>query len=384
MSFSLLKITLKTLCRRWVASILLIAVATAGTVSAFVLNGLISRQEEALENTINNTVISCVVTDYSGSSSGNLSMLSAFVEMLMGHRRERDCFLDDYVKNVRAMAEIPLLSPENHVLRKILSTDSDSLLDPINGVSVEFYEGYYEAVLQGQEMVCIVAPDMVTESGYITVSPDENTEAEIKIVGILNGGPTGIIYCPFFMPFEDGISMAFYAKTCSFDIKDNTKLEESKDYIYEFFVVPDVMNKNDGLTFGVLVQDETYHKSLAEINSNLSMLRIMLPVLMIICGCIGFFAGFLTTKGRIREFATMRCIGMKKTQIFFLVIGELLLLAVLGMILGCGIGLAAEGNLYLKVITDSVIVTAVFIIGTAIAALNILKINVMELVNKEE
>ncbi|MBQ4546635.1 MAG: FtsX-like permease family protein [Oscillospiraceae bacterium] len=384
MSFSLLSVTFKALCRRWIASLLLVAVAAAGTVSAFVLNGLISRQEEALENTKKNTVISCVVTDYSGSSSGNLSMLSAFVEMLTGKRRERDCFLDDYVKNVRAMAGTPLLSPENHALRRILSIDSDPLLDPINGVSVEFYEGYSEEVLQGREMVCIVAPDMVTENGYIIVSPDENTEAEIKIVGILNGGPTGIIYCPFFMPFEEEISVAFYVNTCSFDIKDNTKLKESKDYIYEFFVVPDVMNKNDGLTFGVLVQDETYHKSLGEINSNLTMLRIMLPVLMIICGCIGFFAGFLMTKGRIREFATMRCIGMKKMQIFFLVIGELLFLAAFGMLLGGGIGFIIEGNLSPKAISDSAIITAVYIIGTAIAALRIVRINIMKLSNKEE
>lgn len=33
-------------------------------------------------------------------------MLSAFVEMLEGKRRLRECYLDDYVKNVRAKAKM--------------------------------------------------------------------------------------------------------------------------------------------------------------------------------------------------------------------------------------------------------------------------------------
>ena len=86
MSFSLLSVTFKALCRRWVASLLLVAVAAAGTVSAIILNGLILRQEEALENTIENTVISCTVTDPMGTIGGKLGMFSNFVEMLDGGR----------------------------------------------------------------------------------------------------------------------------------------------------------------------------------------------------------------------------------------------------------------------------------------------------------
>lgn len=104
---ALARVTLTALFRRWTASLLLAAVAAAGAFSAMVLQNLTIRQENALNNTVANTTISCTVTDAKGTDSGNLQMLSAFVEMLEGKRRLRGCYLDDYVKNVRAKAEMP-------------------------------------------------------------------------------------------------------------------------------------------------------------------------------------------------------------------------------------------------------------------------------------
>ena len=101
-------VTLTAMLRRWTSSLLLIAVAAAGALSAMILQNLTIRQENALSSTIENTTISCTVTNAKGTDSGNLQMLSAFVEMLEGKRRLRECYLDDYVKNVRAKAKMSL------------------------------------------------------------------------------------------------------------------------------------------------------------------------------------------------------------------------------------------------------------------------------------
>ena len=77
-------VTLTAMLRRWTSSLLLIAVAAAGALSAMILQNLTIRQENALCNTIENTTISCTVTNAKGTDSGNLQMLSAFVEMLEG------------------------------------------------------------------------------------------------------------------------------------------------------------------------------------------------------------------------------------------------------------------------------------------------------------
>ena len=87
---------------------------------------------------------SCTVTNAKGTDSGNLQMLSAFVEMLEGKRRLRECYLDDYVKNVRAKAKMSLEKPEGATLSRILSIDSDPALSQAEGVYVQFFEDWEE------------------------------------------------------------------------------------------------------------------------------------------------------------------------------------------------------------------------------------------------
>lgn len=54
-----------------------------------VLCMLAARQESALEKTIDNTVIPCVVTDAYGLNQDNLHMATGFVDLLCGLRHER-------------------------------------------------------------------------------------------------------------------------------------------------------------------------------------------------------------------------------------------------------------------------------------------------------
>lgn len=377
-------VTLTAMFRRWIASLLLVAVAAAGAFSAMVLQNLTIRQEKALENTITNTTISCTVTNAKGSDSGNLQMISAFVEMLDGKRRLRECYLDDYVKNVRAKAEMTLEQPAGITLHRILSIDSDPALSQVEGASVLFFDDWTEQALRGTEKVCLVPVDMPTEDGFITVSNDEDKQVRLKIIGTVANGPGNVLYCPYFMPWEEGCSVAFLTDSCSFDIRENRNLEESKAYIYEWFVQPSLSNQIDGMTFGVLVHDDIYQKSILEIQANLSMLRLLLPVLIVICGCIGFFASFLATRGRTKEFAIMRCIGMRQSKIFGLVMAELTVLALLGSLLGIASGILLEGKIQTNALLNAGVMTGIFLLGAAIAAFRITCVNVMKLMKVED
>ena len=235
-------VTLTAMLRRWTSSLLLIAVTAASALSAMILQNLTIRQENALSSTIENTTISCTVTNAKGTDSGNLQMLSAFVEMLEGKRRLRECYLDDYVKNVRAKAKMSLEKPEGATLSRILSIDSDPALSQAEGVYVRFFEGWEEEDLRGQEQVCLISSDMFTDGKYITVAADMGESARLRIIGTVANGPSNEIYCPYFMSWSEGVSVAFLTDSCSFDIRNNQKLEESKSYIYEWFVRPDLSN----------------------------------------------------------------------------------------------------------------------------------------------
>lgn len=381
---ALIGVTMKAVVRRWVASLLLVAVAAAGAFSAMVLQNLTVRQENALNATIANTTISCMVTDVKGMDSGSLQMPSKTVQFLEGKFRETGCYLDDYVENVRAMGTMELDRPKGAELRRILSIDSDPALSPVEGASVQFFDGWTEEAFRGQEQVCLVPVDMVTEDGFINITSAWDGPVRLKIIGTVTNGPGNVIYCPFYMPWEEGTFVWFYADRCSFDIRDNFKLEESKEYLYQWFVKPALSNQGDGQTFGLLVQDETYQKNIAEIQGNLSMLHLLLPVLIVLCGGIGIFASFLATRGRTKEFAVMRCIGMGKGRIFGLIMAELTVLALAGLLLGMAGGVLLEGAIRASALLHAAAITGVFLLGSAIATLRITNVNVMQLMKMED
>ncbi len=381
---SLSGVTWRAMWRRWVSALLLIAVAAMGACGAVVLQNLTVRQENARREAVSNTKINCVVTNARGTDSGNLQMLSAFVEMLEGKRRERGCYLDDYVTNVRAKATISLEKPKGAALRRILSIDSDPALHEVEGAVVAFEEGWTEDVLRGKELVCLVSSDLKTGADSITISQTQGQKTDLHIIGTVTGGPGNTIYCPYFMPYIEGQSAAFMTDSCSFDIRDNDRLEETKEEIYKWFVEPKLSNQMDGLTFGVLVQDEIYQNTLSEIRDNLSMLRLMQPVLFVLCGGIGFFASYLATRGRTKEFAVMRCIGMSRGKVFGLVMTELAVLALFGAVLGTAVGFLVEGAVLFRALTRAAFITGIFLLGSAIAAVRITGVNVMKLMKVED
>lgn len=382
-------VTIRSIWRGRGVSVLLVAVVLAGVFSSMLLHNLIRRQEDAIVEMVENTTISCVVTNPQGTDSGNLQMISAFVDMLAGLRHERGCYLDEHVKNIRAVATTPLEAPKNYTLRRIYSLDSDPHLSPVEGASVQFFEGWEESVLKSRERVCLVgdnASTVVASDGacHITVELAHWEPVDLTVIGTVTGGPEGVIYVPFYIEFAQGISDAFSVDSCSFDIRDNTHLEESKAELYKTFIQPNLSQQPDGLQYGLLVQDETYLHSLEEMESNLTMLQLLLPVLMVLTCGIGFFSGYLATRGRRKEFAVMRCLGMNSRKIFAIVFGEQAILALLGGVAGLTLGIVLEGGATGAALARAGIMTAVFLIGAAIAVLHVTRVNTMELMKVED
>lgn len=397
-SFSLWGATCRAMMRRTLAGVLMILLAAVSTFSAIGLQHLIARQQQSLDRTIAETAISCVVTDIKGIASNGLNMFSSYVDRLTGRIGEQraDEDLSGYVKDVNALAHIPIAAPAETGLRKILSLRSDPELDPLTGAQVTFLDGWDEGVFQTEELVCLLSGTFQTRTGddgaeYITVAYSDYEQGqhtmELRVIGQVTGGPAQIIYCPFYQPMRsDNNSEAFLVDTCSFTIRDNTRLEESKQAIYdlELFGQPKLSNQENGLERGVLVQDEIFNKTVGEIRANLATLHKLLPILLILCTLISFFAGFLATRGRMKEFAVMRCMGMSKWRIFLLVVGELFLLSAVGGVIGFAAGWIAEGTLDLCSVYSAASMIGVLLLGAAAAAVRITGINPMKLMKVED
>ena len=121
-----------------------------------------------------------------------------------------------------------------------------------------------------------------------------------------------------------------------------------------------------------------------EFRSNLSLLRVLLPVLMALCGGISFFAAYLTTRGRVREFAVMRSLGLKRGRMFLLVFEEYALLTAAGAVLGGLAGVLLEGGLSGGALIRAGAGLAVFWAGAAAAVGSMTRVNVMKLMRTEE
>lgn len=386
---ALYRVTFAAMWRRKKSSLLLLAVSAVSVFLSVFLQNLITRQETAIEMMVHDTAIQCIVTDARGNNTDSLRMPHGFVDRLLGRRHEQGCFLDESVKNVRAKASMKLKTPQDMTMRRILNIASDPALSKAEGREVQIFPGWTESVFLTDQRVCLIPESMeplIDEKGnpYVSISMDDGAELELQVVGIVKGGAANVIWCPFYMQRLDDAQELIWVDSCSFDIMDNTKIEECKAAIYEEFVEPNLSNTPDIYTFGVLVQDETYQNTLKELRSNVSMLRLLLPVLTVLCIGIGFLAGYLTTRGRIREFAVMRCLGMKQGTVFIQTFAEYVLLSALGAIFGGTAGFWIERTLSVDAVGKAVLLVACFLIGTAVSVWNVTHVNTMKLMKTEE
>ena len=388
--FSLFRVSAAALWRRKGASLLLLLLSALGVFSAALLQNLALRQQESMTEMIKNTLIRCIVTDANGVLSDNLAMPASYVDRLLGGWHDRGCYLDEAVKNVRAKSAMPLNSPRDVTLCRILSLASDSAFDEVSGAQAVFFDGWSEDALAGTERVCLLPEFMLPQartdgdgSLWLDVSAGE-VNTSLRVIGTDSGQTGGTVWCPFYIQLRDGISESFRIDRCSFDIRDNARLEENKKIIYDTFVSPKLANTSGETKFGVFINDEEFTGSVREFESNLKTLRLLSPILLVLFAGVGFLAAYLTTRGRKREFAVMRCIGRKQLGITLQVFLEQLFLALVGAALGVSIALLIEGGYPLSALTRAGTLLGLFLFGAAAACLVVTRVNVMKLMKTED
>ena len=388
--FSLFRVSAAALWRRKGASLLLLLLSALGVFSAALLQNLALRQQESMTEMIKNTLIRCIVTDANGVLSDNLAMPASYVDRLLGGWHDRGCYLDEAVKNVRAKSAVPLNSPRDVTLCRILSLASDSAFDEVSGAQAVFFDGWSEDALAGTERVCLLPEFMLPPartygdgSLWLDVSAAE-VNTSLRVIGTVSGQTGGTVWCPLYIQLRDGISESFRIDRCSFDIRDNARLEENKKIIYDTFVSPKLANTSGETKFGVFINDEEFTGSVREFESNLKTLRLLSPILLVLFAGVGFLAAYLTTRGLKREFAVMRCIGRKQLGITLQVFLEQLFLALVGAALGVSIALLIEGGYPLSALTRAGTLLGLILFGAAAACLVVTRVNVMKLMKTED
>ena len=329
----LITVALKNLRHRLplaLSLVLLIAVLFSG---GSLLRAIARSQAAAMEDMTANTAIHCVVTNASGTKTEGIGVFSApFAQMLQGMRRERGCMIDDYVTELRLSAREKLNEPKD---TELIRANCAEVLAP--ELKLAFDPGWDGTCLAGLDPVCCISErllPLVDEDGSITVDRELFGPVTFRVVGRVYGGDNPSVVCPFDAQLIAGISEAFQLDRCSFTIPDAQRLEEAKTAFAEYFVAPALGNRDDPLTAGLLIQDAEYSAASAELKEHLALLERLRILLLILSGCLGLLIGFLMNRRRLREFAVMRCLGLKRGIVLLAVTLEQLL----PMIPGIGIG----------------------------------------------
>lgn len=380
--------TFRAMLRRRGMALLLFLTVTLGVATAMILQGLAARQEAELARTEAETVISCYVTDVNGGGRDSLMLSNVVLETLMGTRDPHNANLAELVENVRAMSVLSATVPDGVKIVYTTALAADPALTAAEGGSAVFYDGWDESVLLTDRRVCLVPEGMSTEftdDGIETLRlVTELFDVRLQVIGTHTGSPQWV-YVPFNIQWSDETTVARHADSCSFDLRDNSRLAEAKArlYAFEYFVEPSVHNEREGLEYGLIVQDETYLAAVAQIEENLRTLHILMPFLLGPFCLAGFFISALSARGRMREFAVMRCLGMKRRRVFALTFSEQLLLALPASAVGLAVG-ALLGGVGGRAVANAALLLVLYLAGAAISTVFIANTNVIKLTKTED
>ncbi len=387
----MLKPTLKCLLRRRLSCILLVLLVCVGAFGMTLLAGALDAQYAALDEVYEESSIRCVISNLSGTKTDMLEINPMYINLCTSPDRHDFCSWIERVnlkRTLRCNEEGP--NEETQLIGISYSEAAMELL-PENGASLSFFDGYSEAIFQTDQAVCIVPGSKLSElsinkdgSRQISLTSGGKT-ATMTVVGVYYGGISSAVYCPFdylskFLAEDEYI----YTDSLSFYVKDNRTLEEFKAEAGKYFAKPSITAEDKPMYYAITVYDELFNKTVAGIEENISVLSLLLPVLYIIAAGIGLLASFLYIRGRIREFAVMRSLGLSRMCVIGLISFEQLVIGVVGTALGISACLIFFSGASIKDAVNGVLFTLCYLVGALAAVLWITNVNVLRLLKSDD
>lgn len=334
----MLLLTLRSLTRRRLACLLLLLFLISGTAALQLLGVLLCAQEAALERVYDDFEIRCTVSNASGTRTDGLNIFSYYLGLL------QSCEQHDFaaqIKDLRLKISLPLddMNGTQWKLRGITRLDADYALLPENGATVRFYDGYDESLLQTDRKLCLVPLSLAAElklgadGARYAVLFVNGAQERFLVIGEYFSGAQNIVYCPFDYMYsrfsEQGELLG--AESASFNVRDNRELDAFRKNAYTYFLEPDPnATTPPGVFLGLLIQDAQFTATIQKIDDNIHMLRLLIPTLCTVSVGISFLASYLFMRGRARECAVMRTLGVHRGRVILLLLCEQALLCALG------------------------------------------------------
>lgn len=351
---------------------ILVVLAALGWFSCEMLH-FVDRKAMEMEEAYDSIPVTVVISNLKGTQTDGLKLNDYIVDYFISDRytyggQEQSVAFSFYLKNVRIKTTLYYDSDAKYTLSGITDLGAVSLFDAITGITIDYFDTWDETVFRGGEPLCLVSQGKLAELSpeedglyrlalYVRTAPasNEKTMVELIVAGTYSGEGDAI-YCPWKVVTGclDELGERIFADSISVDIADNRALEEFRPILARHFTQVDpvghpVEMPNGGInryySFAATIHDETLRQTLNELNRNLQLLRLLLPLVLVLELAAAFAACFFYVQTRKKELAMARSLGTRRWEVLVMLLLELLLWCILGSALGLGIfSLTASGS----------------------------------------
>lgn len=294
--------------------------------------------------------ILCVVTDQKGTKSTSLRMDANVLAYIL----DEDTALAPYMRDLRITKEFKYSAPDYGVvpmngtdftpLIGVTNERCADILNPALGVEVTYLaDDFYERT----DYVCLVSEGLYLELQDKTIQlnvtdpiidPKEEPELgkgtiAFQVVGYYAGRGSDI-YIPFgaAMNLAQEVSLRSSCDSIAFLAADNLNLTAISEAAMEKFGVVDPLSTNpEGLA--LTIQDEQYRATVATLEQNIQRVSYLVPVILLLGLGVGFLASFLSTRNEKKTYALMRTLGMNSKKLFWSILREQMVLAVVASVI---------------------------------------------------
>ena len=258
---------------------------------------------------------------------------------------------------------------------------------------VEFLSGYDYDSLSLVQDVGMISRNLATREGInlgdtIRITAWTNFDRyavcsvlDVKVIGIYEQGwRSDVIYIPWIMSYDHDYYVDFYygdengrlwneflprsPRSATFTLKNTENLDSFREYLDDQGYSEVGKIKFDRRA--VVIQDKNLEETINTLDNYIRLMDVLIPVMLILFGVIGFMVSYLLIRHRLNELAIMRSMGAGKAHVFSSFFIEQLILFTIGLLPVIIFGIVLpEYFTYYKTSLGYYIIS--YIAGTAIA-----------------
>lgn len=388
------------------ALIVLICILIVFFVSGYIDS--IDKSERQLADLPRAVPVSARITSTDGSKVAGLVISAQTVDQIENSGLVKDLLY------TAPLAANPAQMPDEENQYKDITVLCVNKAEAIPGYfdrTITMLSGYEQSILQGQDAVCVADEDFLENYGlsvgdtvqlavyalkynsdHWTFSFEPLGVQDVLIAGSMSFAATGReteinLVCPvgWSRELNTKADEKFFLDSVFFNVADPLALNEFKAAAKGFYLISVVPTADYSLSGSALsVRDETFISTAGSLMNNMTSLYTFAPIVFLLIALVGYVISYLMMQSRRGDIAVMRYTGTSRAVCVGIILIEFTALSLFGSILGLGASALLLGFSGIGTPLIAMLFFLSFIIGIAVAAIQISGVNLMTGFKKTE